>query len=48
MHDNQSFQFSGGQDYPFHWGENESCINTALQYVLLSLAANEVAKALNK
>ena len=40
--------FENKDDYPFHWGENESCINTAPQYVLLSLAANEVAKALNK
>ncbi|MCQ2133869.1 MAG: glycoside hydrolase family 9 protein [Bacteroidales bacterium] len=35
-------------DYPFHWGENECCINTAPQYVLLCLAANEIAEYLNK
>ena len=40
--------FENKDDYPFHWGENESCINTAPQYVLLCLAANEVAQALNK
>ena len=40
--------FENKDDYPFHWGENESCINTAPQYVLLCLAADEVAKALNK
>ena len=40
--------FENKDDYPFHWGENEACINTAPQYVLLCLAANEVAKALNK
>ena len=40
--------FENKDDYPFHWGENESCINTAPQYVLLCLAADEVAQALNK
>ena len=40
--------FENKDDYPFHWGENECCINTAPQYVLLCLAANEVAKYMNK
>ena len=40
--------FENKDDYPFHWGENECCINTAPQYVLLCLAADEVARALNK
>ena len=35
-------------DYPFHWGENECCINTAPQYVQLCLAADEVVQYLNK
>ena len=40
--------FENKDDYPFHWGENECCINTAPQYVLLCLGAEEVAKAINK
>ena len=40
--------FENKDDYPFHWGENEACINTAPQYVLLCLAAIEVAEHLNK
>ena len=40
--------FENKDDYPFHWGENECCINTAPQYILLCLAANEVVKAMNK
>jgi hypothetical protein len=40
--------FENKDDYPFHWGENESCINTAPQYVLLCLACDEVARAINK
>ncbi len=40
--------FENKDDYPFHWGENECCINTAPNYILLCLAADEVAKALNK
>ncbi|MBQ0044481.1 MAG: glycoside hydrolase family 9 protein [Bacteroidales bacterium] len=40
--------FENKDDYPFHWGENECCINTAPQYILLCLAADEIAKALNK
>ena len=35
-------------DYPFHWGENECCINTAPQYILLCLACDEIAQYLNK
>ena len=40
--------FENKDDYPFHWGENECCINTAPQYVLLCLACEEVVKFLNK
>ena len=40
--------FENKDDYPFHWGENECCINTAPQYILLCLAADEVVKYLNK
>ncbi len=40
--------FENKDDYPFHWGENECCINTAPQYVLLCLACDEIARALNK
>ena len=40
--------FENKDDYPFHWGENECCINTAPQYILLCLACDEVAQALNK
>ena len=40
--------FENKDDYPFHWGENESCINTAPQYILLCLAAQEVVDAMNK
>ena len=40
--------FENKDDYPFHWGENECCINTAPQYVLLCLAADEVVRAMNK
>lgn len=35
-------------DYPFHWGENECCINTAPQYVRYVLGCMEVAEFLNK
>ena len=35
-------------DYPFHWGENECCINTAPQYILLCMACDEIAQYLNK
>ena len=40
--------FENKDDYPFHWGENECCINTAPQYVLLCLACDEIARYLNK
>ena len=40
--------FENKDDYPFHWGENECCINTAPQYVLLCLACEEVVEFLNK
>lgn len=40
--------FENKDDYPFHWGENECCINTAPNYILLCLAADEVAKVINK
>ena len=40
--------FENKDDYPFHWGENECCINTAPQYILLCLAADEIAQYLNK
>ena len=40
--------FENKDDYPFHWGENECCINTAPQYILLCLAAQEVVEAMNK
>ena len=35
-------------DYPFLWGENECCTGTVPPYVMLSLACEEVAAALNK
>lgn len=35
-------------DYPFHWGENECCINTVPDYVMLNLACIEVAEFMNK
>ena len=35
-------------DYPFLWGENECCINTVPNYVMLNLACMEVAAAINK
>ena len=40
--------YENKDDYPFHWGENECCINTAPQYVQLCLAADEIVKYLNK
>ena len=40
--------FENKDDYPFHWGENECCINDAPRYVELVLGAIEVAEALNK
>ncbi|MBO5812159.1 MAG: glycoside hydrolase family 9 protein [Bacteroidaceae bacterium] len=35
-------------DYPFLWGENECCINSVPNYVMLNLACIEVADAINK
>jgi hypothetical protein len=35
-------------DYPFLWGENECCTNSIPNFVMLSLAAQEVATAINK
>lgn len=35
-------------DYPFLWGENECCTRTVPSYVTLSIAAEEVAAALNR
>ncbi len=35
-------------DYPFHWGENECCINTAPQFVRYVMGCMEVADAMNK
>lgn len=35
-------------DYPFHWGENECCINSVPNYVMLNLACEEVARSINK
>lgn len=34
-------------DYPFLWGENECCINSVPNYVMLNLACDEVAKRMN-
>ena len=35
-------------DYPFLWGENECCINSVPNYVMLNLACEELAKEINK
>lgn len=35
-------------DYPFLWGENECCINSVPNYVMLNLACDEIAKSINK
>lgn len=35
-------------DYPFLWGENEACTRTVPSYVQLSIAAEQVAAALNR
>ena len=35
-------------DYPFLWGENECCVNSVPNYVMLTLAAQEVASQINK
>lgn len=34
-------------DYPFHWGENECCTRSVPDYVSLSIACEELAKAIN-
>lgn len=34
-------------DYPFHWGENECCTRSVPNYVMLSIACEELAKAIN-
>lgn len=35
-------------DYPFLWGENECCINSVPNYVMLNLACEEIVKMMNK
>ena len=35
-------------DYPFLWGENECCTRTVPSYVTISIAAQEIAAAINK
>ena len=40
--------YENKDDYPFHWGENECCINTAPQYVRYVLGCMEVVDAMNK
>lgn len=35
-------------DYPFLWGENECCINSVPNYVMLNLACEQVANSINK
>ena len=35
-------------DYPFLWGENECCVNSIANYVMLTLACDEVVQAMNK
>ena len=35
-------------DYPFLWGENECCINSVPNYVMLNLACIEVAESINE
>ena len=35
-------------DYPFHWGENECCTRNVPQFVMLTLGAEEITKAMNK
>ena len=39
--------FENKDDYPFHWGENECVVNSTPNYVMLALAAQEVAEAIN-
>lgn len=40
--------FENKDDYPFLWGENECCINSVPNYVMLNLACQEVAESINK
>ncbi len=40
--------FENKDDYPFLWGENECCINSVANYVMLNLACDEIAKAINE
>ena len=35
-------------DYPFLWGENECCTRNVPNFVMLTLGAEEITKALNK
>ena len=35
-------------DYPFLWGENECCTRNVPQFVMLTLGAEEITKAMNK
>lgn len=35
-------------DYPFLWGENECCTRQVPSYVMLSIACEQVSKAMNK
>lgn len=35
-------------DYPFLWGENECCINSVPNYVMLNLACEELANKINQ
>lgn len=39
--------FENKDDYPFHWGENECVVNSLPNYVMLALAAQEVADYIN-
>lgn len=34
-------------DYPFLWGENECCVNSVPNYVMLNLACQELARVIN-
>lgn len=34
-------------DYPFLWGENECCVNSVPNYVMLNLACQELVRVLN-
>ena len=39
--------YENKDDYPFHWGENECVVNSTPNYVMLALAAQEVADYIN-